>query len=360
MTSAPTGHIQDPTVTPTSFVQRPDADGIDVTVIMSARNAAIYLDSAIEQIEAQTLRTYEVIVVDDASEDATPKLLAEWAARDARVQLLTNAIRLGVARSRNRALRQASGSYLWFADCDDSWSPEILARLVDAARRQQADVVVCGARRVRADGHDAGLIAGADGPPVRGPDDAIGRLLRGDIEGHLWNKLFSRSLFNGVEFPPSFAFSDLGAMGTLLASARSVALLNESLYTYVLRPGSILNSKDAGPRDLLVCRERMWSAVEELPDSPGLIDDKLRFEYAAVYLPTLHGLIRRDAHDAEALAVRDEIRASITIAAVVKLARLGRVQHAVAALGLKYAFRPYAWAYQAFRRAKWGPVVYGS
>lgn len=337
----------------TSVAGAPD-NAARVSVVLATWNGVDYLPTAIGQIRRQTFEDYEVLVVDDGSNDASASLLSTWADDDERVTVVRNETRRGVAASRNRALDSARGEFVWFADCDDEWSEHILERLVREADRVQADVVVCGAVQRRVDSSRLHPVRGAEGPPVSGGQEALQRLLRGEIRGHLWNKLFRRSLFEHVRFPPTRAFSDLGGVGPLLARAHRVALLDESLYTYIIRPGSILNTKAAPGRDLLACRDVIVAAVRSLPASPRLLTDLVRFEYAEIYVPMTNSLIRDGDDGEECRRIRGEVRAAMSLTEMASLARHGAVRLAVVSLAVKYAFPVYAAAYRRFRRVKWG------
>jgi glycosyltransferase involved in cell wall biosynthesis len=328
--------------------------------VLAAWNAEAFIPAVIDQIQAQTLGDFEVIVVDDASTDATAEGLKDWAAADPRVTVLRNPDRVGVAASRNRALDVARGTYVWFADCDDQWSATILEHLVARAEETQCDVVVAGARSVRATGETVGMLPGSIGAPVSGPADGLRRLLRGEIQGHLWNKLFRRSLFEGVRFPGTWAYSDMGAMGWLLARARSIELLDEPLYTYVIRPGSILNSRKVRLRDLLDIRTEVAGAKATLPATPEFDRDFTIFAYTMVYLPTLHSIIRHGADDDEARAVKRETFQAVHLADAATLVKGGALRPALATYAARWAFPVYAAAYRLFRRLKWGSVGYWS
>jgi glycosyltransferase involved in cell wall biosynthesis len=330
-----------------------------VSVVMAARNAEAFLDAAVAQISAQTLTDFEVVVVDDASTDSTPERLAAWAAADPRVTVLTAPEQQGVAACRNLAVASTTGDFVWFTDCDDRWAPDILEVLVTEATRNGADVVLCDALATRVDKDDrTSVIPGGHGPPVRDAQDAVRQLLRGEIQGHLWNKLFSRELAAQAPFPRTRAFSDLGAMGHLLARSHKVVRVDRALYTYVIRRGSILNSKSSRPRDLLDCLDLVRAAVSEVGGSQELADDLRRFEFAMVYLAIMNDLIRRGARDPEALAVRSEVLGAMTRSEMRALARSGYVRLALVASAVRYAGPLYAVAYRVFRRLKWGSVGY--
>jgi glycosyltransferase involved in cell wall biosynthesis len=95
-----------------------------VSVIIPTYNRAALVREAVASVKAQTYRDFEIVVVDDASTDATVEALAAW--RDVRV--LRQARRRGVAAARNLGAAAARGQWLAFLDSDDLWLPEKLAR----------------------------------------------------------------------------------------------------------------------------------------------------------------------------------------------------------------------------------------
>ncbi|MBN1490093.1 MAG: glycosyltransferase [Phycisphaerae bacterium] len=102
-----------------------------VSVIMSVRNGAAYLREAVDSILAQSFGDFEFIIVDDASDDETPRILAEYAAADSRIVLLVNDENLRLSRSLNRALAVARGTYIARQDADDLSLPDRFARQVE-------------------------------------------------------------------------------------------------------------------------------------------------------------------------------------------------------------------------------------
>jgi glycosyltransferase involved in cell wall biosynthesis len=97
-----------------------------VTVLLAVRDGEAYLRAAVASILGQTLSDLELLVVDDASGDRTPEILAGLA--DARLRVLRNDRQLGLARSLNRGLDEARGAYLARLDADDVAMPRRLER----------------------------------------------------------------------------------------------------------------------------------------------------------------------------------------------------------------------------------------
>jgi glycosyltransferase involved in cell wall biosynthesis len=90
-----------------------------VSVLLAVHNDARYLPAAVESVLRQSLADLELVVVDDASSDETPTLLASVA--DPRLTVLTNQEQLGLAASLNRGLeRAASTRTMWRCPGDSS------------------------------------------------------------------------------------------------------------------------------------------------------------------------------------------------------------------------------------------------
>ncbi|WP_226783021.1 glycosyltransferase family 2 protein [Oceaniglobus trochenteri] len=105
--------------------------GPKITVIMAAWNARDTIGRSIRSILGQSWRNLELIVVDDASTDTTPALLARIAAEDDRLHVLRNAVNVGPYVSRNIALKRASGQWITCHDTDEWAHPQRLALHMD-------------------------------------------------------------------------------------------------------------------------------------------------------------------------------------------------------------------------------------
>lgn len=96
-----------------------------VDVVIPAYDAARHIGEAIDSALAQTLRPSRIIVVDDASTDATPSVAR---ARGALVEVVAHASNRGAAAARNTGVAAATAPYVAFLDADDRWSPDKLER----------------------------------------------------------------------------------------------------------------------------------------------------------------------------------------------------------------------------------------
>jgi len=120
-----------------------------VSVISTVFNGEAYVDRAIPGILAQTFEDFEFILVDDGSDDRTPEVLRDLAARDRRVRIFSPG-RLGAAIAYNYGVAQARGEYIARQDFDDHSYPERL-RLQVAFLDAHAEVGVVGGYYVLVD-----------------------------------------------------------------------------------------------------------------------------------------------------------------------------------------------------------------
>lgn len=113
------------------------------TILTAVYNAQDYLGECLDSLLRQTFSDFEVICIDDASTDASPSLLGEYALRDSRISILTNARNVGAAAARNVGLQQARGEWILMLDADDWFADDALACLAAAIdTNPQADCAV--------------------------------------------------------------------------------------------------------------------------------------------------------------------------------------------------------------------------
>jgi GT2 family glycosyltransferase len=122
----------------------------DVTVLIATRNRARFLPDALATALAQQDVELELIVVDDASGDETPQLLA--GAADSRLRVIRLDEQAGMGEARNVGIDAARGTWIALLDDDDLWAPWKLRKQLDAARKTGATWVYCGVLLVSSEG----------------------------------------------------------------------------------------------------------------------------------------------------------------------------------------------------------------
>ena len=101
-----------------------------VSIIMPSYKCGECIAESIESVKAQTYQNWELIIVDDCSNDNTLGVALDMMREDNRIKVLQNAYNSGAAVSRNNALREAKGRWIAFLDSDDLWEPAKLEKQV--------------------------------------------------------------------------------------------------------------------------------------------------------------------------------------------------------------------------------------
>jgi glycosyltransferase involved in cell wall biosynthesis len=93
-----------------------------LSIILPTYNGEKYLERAIKSVLVQSYRDFELIIIDDCSTDRTPLLIQKYAQLDKRVRPLRNSHNLGIQKTLNHGLNEATGEFIARIDDDDFWT----------------------------------------------------------------------------------------------------------------------------------------------------------------------------------------------------------------------------------------------
>ncbi len=172
-----------------------------VTVVMPVFNGARTLDRSVASVLDQSFTDLELLIVDDASSDASAALAEGICARDPRVRLVRREVCGGPAAARNTALALARGRFVAFCDADDLWLPAKLERQLALAAATGAALVYCGYHRVDADFSGSAEDFVPEGRVVHVPERAShAALLRRNLIGNL-TAVVDRDVTGDISMP---------------------------------------------------------------------------------------------------------------------------------------------------------------
>lgn len=102
-----------------------------VSIVMPCYNSEEFIRQSIESVFSQTYSNYEILVIDDHSQDKTVSIVRQLEnLSNNRIRLFVNKQRMGAAYCRNKALREAKGRWVAFLDSDDMWLPDKLEKQI--------------------------------------------------------------------------------------------------------------------------------------------------------------------------------------------------------------------------------------
>ncbi len=212
-----------------------------VSVIVPVYNVAPYLDRCVRSLLAQTLRDFELILIDDGSTDGSSARCDDWAVADSRVRAVHQENR-GLSAARNAGMRAALGEYFSFVDSDDWVEPCFLEQLVHAIKATGADIAACGYRKVADDAPFPPQPAPA-APRIYEGEEILAAYIHGrGIEQITVNKIYPRKLVEDLPFEVGKFHEDEYWTYQVLGRAQQYAAIDYAGYNYFMRDGSIMRA----------------------------------------------------------------------------------------------------------------------
>ena len=213
-----------------------------ISVIVPVYNVEKYLARCVDSILAQTYSHLEIILVDDGSQDDSGKICDEYAAKDARIQVIHKE-NGGLSSARNAGIDAAKGEYLAFVDSDDWIEPDAYDRMMELIEKYSVKLVCAG--RYDAGGETGEKQLGLCPPKeeVVTTEELVGRVFTWDnCDSSACDKLYHRSLFENHRFPLGKVSEDVSVMYRVLLQTDKAAMCDRPVYNYYHRPGSISNA----------------------------------------------------------------------------------------------------------------------
>lgn len=109
-----------------------------VSIIVPVYNASDYIEETIKMVCCQTFGKWELLLIDDCSNDDSRAKISEYCKRDGRLRLIVKEKNEGAALARNTGIDHAKGRYIAFLDADDIWMPEKLEKELEFMERKKA------------------------------------------------------------------------------------------------------------------------------------------------------------------------------------------------------------------------------
>ena len=211
-----------------------------ISIVIPVYNAAQYLKRCLTSIMEQTYLNYEVILVNDGSEDNSLDICNDFAQNDNRIKVYSKE-NGGASSARNYGLKHCSGEYLVFVDSDDWVEPNYLNNLYQAAQIGDFDIVQCNFITVKST--DLKIEEDTRFTEEKvceiSKDEALNKRLYTVV---VWGKIYKRYLFNDFKFINITMYEDDASYYIFIDRSEKIGLLNQQLYYYYLSNNSIMRN----------------------------------------------------------------------------------------------------------------------
>ncbi len=222
-----------------------------ISIIVPVYNVEKYLDKCLESIVSQTYKNIEIILVDDGSSDNCPAMCDEWAKKDSRIKVIHKE-NGGLSDARNVGLENAKGKYIGFIDSDDYIDKTMFEKLLNKAKENDADMTLCGMS-----------FAYEDGTIKKNIETNLKNCNAQNIatfytHSQFWTEnkdiytdsvmasvcrvLYKREYIGLHRFDKGMYYEDVLFNLPLLEKKPVISIVNENLYFYCQRAGSIVHS----------------------------------------------------------------------------------------------------------------------
>lgn len=240
-----------------------------VSVLVPICNVERYLEECLDSLVAQSFTDFEVLCINDGSMDGSLAIIHRYMEADARFRVIDKP-NSGYGASMNMGLANAIGEYIAILESDDFFEPNALELLVDAAERNQSDVV-------KADFYLYWSTPQERDELFRIVDEQeVGRTMRpiDDLaiffrKPSIWSALYRTSFLrdNGIDFleTPGASYQDAGFNFKVWASAARA--------TFIADP--ILHYRQDNEKSSVNSAEKVYCVCDEYASMASFVNDRL-------------------------------------------------------------------------------------
>jgi glycosyltransferase involved in cell wall biosynthesis len=221
-----------------------------ITLSMPIYNVEKYIERALLSALNQTFDSIEFLLVDDKGSDSSINIAKEIIAKHPRgkdIRIIDHGENRGTGATKNTAIDNAQGEFIYFMDSDDEITPDCISTLYKAMIETPVDFVAASYKTVTQNGQLNNLYL-----PATYPDRLISPSVHAVAKAHYWknnlpvtiytwNKLYNVNFLrnNHIRCIPHHLAEDLFFTFQVILKAQSCRLLSETTYVYYETKGSI-------------------------------------------------------------------------------------------------------------------------
>ncbi|MDO5728177.1 MAG: glycosyltransferase [Actinomycetaceae bacterium] len=289
---------------------------ISLTIALPAYNLATLIGTCFQSLlDAHANKTWiEILVVNDGSQDRTSDVVRQWYDRLPNIRLIEQNNQ-GLAQTRNVLIAEAKGTYVWFVDPDDTVTHDSIDTLnreltldrLDEKNGELIDLLLFGftqwggaeaSQMIPIEPVVPAQISNDLMQKAQTPVEGIRLPAAVNVFPSAWSAVVRRALFteNNITYPRNIWYEDLSVKAQLVLSAQRLIMREYSLYNYIDRPGSIMNTGDLEKNlDIIIALQHVRRFTHSLVRTRDLTATERRTVYDAVDFLTINQLMLSSA-----------------------------------------------------------------
>lgn len=213
-----------------------------ISVVVPVYNVEKYIVNCLESIVNQSYKDFELLIVNDGSQDNSIKLAEEYLKSSTIDWTVINKDNGGLASARNEGIKHAKGEYISFVDSDDYIAKDFLKKLIDIIRKDDYDFSFCNFKYIKSQYLESNV---SDNDCAFVKQELLSVFLKRTINFVVPSMLFKKEFLvkNNLFFNEEIKFSEDQPFiwNVILHSNKTIYSYNQ-LYGYYLRQNSIMTS----------------------------------------------------------------------------------------------------------------------
>lgn len=264
-------------------------ESVLLSIIVPVYNVENYLEECVNSILRQTWQSYEIILVDDGSTDASGKICDQYAVKNQKIKVIHKK-NGGLSSARNAGLDAAKGKYIGFVDSDDYIMPEMYETLIAGLRESNAQIASC--RYFTFDKtEDTKRKCERKKKYTYQTSDSLKHFFLRDISESVCDKVYLKELWKERRFVEGEINEDTYVVYELLKHSSNIVCFMQKMYGYRQRRGSITNSGYSAKFGVVErhLKELEKSVCMEYPELIPYVKHFLSVHYFCLLCAIAHG-----------------------------------------------------------------------
>ncbi len=246
-----------------------------VSVIVCAYNAEDSISHTLDSLLNQTLKSIEIIAVNDGSTDKTKDILEQIQIDNPEKVFVYSKENGGIANARNFGLTKVHGEYFGFLDADDTCEPDMFSDLYQSAVNNSSEMVVSNFWWV----NNKGKKLQKEGPYQPGKEMMV------NLFATLWNKIYKTDFIQSlnIRFPDGNRYEDACFLYCLASQLHSISFVDQAYVNYVQQGTSITHTSNSQVKNMIT----VFKIILQYYKDHGLYDeyhDELEYIHIKFFL----------------------------------------------------------------------------
>lgn len=242
-----------------------------ISIIIPVYKVENYIHRCIDSIINQTYQNLEIILIDDGSPDRCGEICDDYAKKDKRIRVIHKRNE-GQSEARNQGLALATGKYIGFVDSDDYIKNNMFEVLYHNIIEYGVQIAI--GNIVTVSKNKKEIVENHKEIEFYKNEEILRELLKNNISNYVYNKLYTKKLWDDIKFPKGKILEDMDVMYKILEKVQTISCTNQTEYYYCIRENSSISEINKSVTDNLkeIVKKRYRYLQGRRPDLLDLLN----------------------------------------------------------------------------------------